>query len=373
MAQKLLLRYILFLGLYLSTYLLHAQCNNTANFVQDGTATLVTGTPSWINPNNILNNDAVSATYTFPCTAPPCTTGTNPSSIAIGGSFPSLPSNAVICGLTVLAYGSASGTGGSGINYSLEVRLFNDGTQIGRKFIFDNFCSPLFGCGSYGGTNDLWGNTSLSVADLTSGNFKIAFYPNVNMPSTVGTGNISVNYTTVRVNYSLPVVTPVNFINFRIEQINSNLNFYWTAVEEDMDYYLIEMFHGNKWETIGYMKANGTGNYEYQQSINLDVQFRALVRLHAVDKMRSSTYSSLLEIDNKEDLAWLIKGDNLEISLRTMDNSKILIYTLNGKLIDTQFLDSEHNKIDISKFTSGLYLAKVQSNSKINMFRFIKD
>ncbi len=350
----------------------YAQCTSTANFVHNGTASVVPGVPNWNNPNNILTNDATNASYSFTCTTPPCTTGTNPASLILTGTFPTLPANAVVCGLTVFAYGSISSPGGTSTNYTLEVRLLNNGVQIGRKFAPEIFCFPLFGCGGYGGASELWGNSSLSVADLTSGNFAFSFVPNINMPSTTGTASISVNYVVMRLNYSIPTTTPVSLINFDVKSTNNGLAFYWSAQEDEMDYYEIEYKDGEKWQTLSTITSRQNGYQEYEEFINTNLE-NTLVRLKAVDKLGEITYSNNKEVFSSKEIILIKHNNKLEIDIAVEEMVKLYIYSFDGKQVQHYNLEKETNLVDISTLNSGVYYVRIETENDLKTFKIIKD
>ena len=49
------------------------------------------------------------------------------------------------------------------------------------------------------------------------------------------------------------------------------------------------------------------------------------------------------------------------------------IYNSTGEKITTQSIDGKKSQIDVSSFKSGIYLLKIESSTKVEVLRFLKN
>lgn len=65
-------------------------------------------------------------------------------------------------------------------------------------------------------------------------------------------------------------------------------------------------------------------------------------------------------------------GDQLFLKTELPVNARVLIYEMNGQLVQTNTLEYSQNEIDISQLPAGLYLVKVMDNRNVYIDKFIK-
>lgn len=156
------------------------------------------GTDNWSNPGNATTQNGVSATVAL---------GNSESSryLRCSNYGFTLPSNAIVDGITVTVRRSADSATGS--PRDSEVRLLKGGTlqTVNNYASGSTYPTAALGDASYGGNSDLWSN-SWTAAEINNTGFGVSF---VSQRGTGGgTRTISVDVISVAIDYTIDNTPP---------------------------------------------------------------------------------------------------------------------------------------------------------------------
>lgn len=176
-------------------------------------------------------------------------------------------------------------------------------------------------------------------------------------------------------------VLPVKWLSFTANlQENNTVSLNWQVTEENNKGFYVEYStDGDTWQSATFIPSKGNPgsvqsySYDYTNKINGKICFR----IKQVDIDDQFSYSSVKTISlNSAKQTYSVwpnpSSDVIHISggadeNSTADPASLQIFDQSGKMITSQKLQTGINTINISKFISGVYFARIQ-NSGENAF-----
>ena len=250
---------VLLLFLLLLTFSVKSQCSN-AGFTNPASYSNNSsiGSFSWSNLSNIQLNDNSYATAGQLVGA---LSSANSNYLVASNFGFSIPTAAVICGITVEVERSASGLaiGASVIDNS--VKILKGGATTGTDHASGSAWPSSEAYATYGSSADAWG-TTWTPAQINASNFGVA----VSAKLTTGLAALfltpGIDHIRVSVYYN--IVVPVTLKSFSAKQVSDKVRLDWvTATEINNRYFLVEKsINSINWSTIDSVDASGNSNDE---------------------------------------------------------------------------------------------------------------
>lgn len=168
------------------------------NFPDVGSEVNGPGSVGWSNEGNISSDNTSYATVVLP------NNGSVSEYLQATDFDFNIPANAIINGIQVsINRQSSSNSGNNSVN-DVDVRLVKGGVITGDDKATTSDWPTSFATANYGGTSDLWG-TSWTPEDINGSNFGVVL--SVVNQSTFSDRTASVDYISITVTYTVPVVT----------------------------------------------------------------------------------------------------------------------------------------------------------------------
>jgi hypothetical protein len=191
----------------------------------------------------------------------------------------------------------------------------------------------------------------------------------------------------VPVEASINCPTPVEWLGFDVNKyLNKNVLNWKTASEKNTSHFIVERsFDGFIYESLGRIQASGnTSNassyyYEDNDSKPLVIYYR----IKEVDFNGEYSYSLIRIVERQKDVNLSIQPNptNGQFKLAFMGNSDglVTISILNplGQNLFTRQINSEYENveenIDVSGFSTGVYILNVQTSNELHTQSFVKE
>lgn len=182
------------------------------------------------------------------------------------------------------------------------------------------------------------------------------------------------------------VELPISLLEFNASATSSKqIALSWITVSETSNqYFTIERsVDGVSFSDVIEVdsKGNNLGSQNYNATDESPYNGISYYRLKQTDIDGKSTYSKSIKVNVAASEGELLAYPNptttlLNLSIKDAANKKLvyIIYTVDGKRIDEQQINSDFTAIPTSKFINGIYLLQVKQNgTTIKTFRVIKN
>lgn len=284
--------FIAFLVVTNTTIQINGQCITAGpNNPSSSTNNSSVGTVNLSNTGNVYISDNSRASGTA------LVLGNKTHYLVSSGYGFSIPSYAIICGISVDIEKRATGLLQDVEDYSVKIVKGGvvDGDNKAQSGTWD--FSDTYA--NYGGPSDLWGVT-WTANDINSNDFGVAISADLWGISVLPSAQI--DHVKITVHYDLTL--PMGLINFDGQRAGNNVKLNWTTFSEsDNDFFTIERsFDNESWEIRS--KIDGAGNsasninYSYDdlnQSLNI-----SYYRLKQTDFNGENKYSNIIQVEPLE-------------------------------------------------------------------------
>lgn len=214
------------------------------------------------------------------------------------------------------------------------------------------------------------GTDNFSISPISTG-------IRVNKISAAGTLNLT-NVTVSQTSAPLPV----ELKDFRgIADKNNTLLTWTTASEIDNDgFEVLHSTNGEKFNTIEFIPGNGNSSKElkYEFMHRNAPNGTNYYKLRQLDLDGSVNYSNTISVVINEKANWnvyptsILNTCTIALSDTDLPTKADIISMSNGKLVKSEVLANNRNKIDLSDLTEGYYIVQVQNESNIQRFKIVK-
>lgn len=178
---------------------------------------------------------------------------------------------------------------------------------------------------------------------------------------------------------TVPVPLPVHWVSVTAslnQENNAVIN--WKVQETAVASYSVQKsIDAQRFETVGKLQGLGDGMHEYRFTDANYLPSQSYYRISQTDLDGTTTLSRIVAIDqhNSENtsIVYPVPAKNeVFVLVKSMTDPfyQITVTDLNGKKLKTQTLTTGNNKVDISKFTQGLYLFQT---SRGEVFKIVKE
>jgi hypothetical protein len=173
-------------------------------------------------------------------------------------------------------------------------------------------------------------------------------------------------------------VLPVTLSSFDAKTNGCSVELSWTAETETnfSDYEVQYSTDGSSFQTIGTVVPSDIKNYSYQHAN--PAQGKIYYRLRMVDLDGSFEYSKVIALNLNCNRAEVVVypnpvTDKVNINITNAQSETIAnLYDNTGKLVFTGNMTNGTNSIDMTKFTSGMYLLVLKNNFETQNLKIIK-
>lgn len=175
-------------------------------------------------------------------------------------------------------------------------------------------------------------------------------------------------------------VLAVKWLNFSATlQSNNTVSLNWQVAEENNRGFYVECsYDGSTWQSVTFIPSTSnnkpasveTYSYNYSNKINGKIYFR----IKQVDTDGAFTYSAVKTVsltnDKKRYAVWPNPTSDLvhisgESGSTNTSVTTVQLFDQSGKMVASQQLQAGINTINIGKFTSGIYIARIQTGQDI--------
>ncbi|MEM9549026.1 MAG: T9SS type A sorting domain-containing protein [Bacteroidota bacterium] len=174
-------------------------------------------------------------------------------------------------------------------------------------------------------------------------------------------------------------VLPVKLTFFGVDRQSDGNYLKWTTeTEVNNDYFeILRSKNGVDFETIGRVVGNGTSNRAIDYAFVDEKPTAGLnyYRLKQVDYDGAFEFTYIVKVENKLDRVKIYPTKiNTTINVEIEDTESATLTVMNnmGQVFKTSSLTSTLNTIDISELPSGIYYARVESETQLSVERIIK-
>jgi len=166
------------------------------------------------------------------------------------------------------------------------------------------------------------------------------------------------------------VILPLTLLNFNgNKQTAYNMLAWNTAIEENTKVFNVELSMENgQWKTIGTVAANGSGSGSYSFNHYKPATGKNWYRLQMVDVDGTFTYSNIILLNNRAEGDVSIRvypnpgSDMINISVgNNLLNTKVSLYSVEGRLLQTQLITTSNFQLSILNFPKSTYLLKFEN------------
>ena len=185
-----------------------------------------------------------------------------------------------------------------------------------------------------------------------------------------GTGvNINIPLDSSMVGAGMPIsILPISLISFTSVEVRGVLNLKWQVDNElNIESYHIE-YSNNGVDFNSIRLVSSQNIVSYQQTLQSSNAENNYYRLRILSKDGTSTYSNIVLISKKSDVAQLSlfpnpsRGNMTIMANHISSNSQILIHDYLGRTIKTQVIQNGMNAINVSGLQSGSYRITLVEN-----------
>ena len=264
------------------------------------------------------------------------------------------------------------------------VKIYLNGSLISTVTVdaggsLDNGQNQYFGCynTSYYRFNGVLDEMRIALTDF-SADWIATEYNNQSSPST---------FYSVSTQQTASAALPVELVLFRAKAVaNHTADLHWaTASELNNNYFEIERsYDGRSFELVGEVKGNGNSQHQIAYSF-LDetiglIQNTAYYRLKQVDFDGAFEYSDIrvVRFDGRAEMLEIAAYPNpfnqeVTIHANTNEPYSIEVTDINGLLLlAIDNVKSQTHRLDLTKWTSGVYIVNVTSSQSTKHLKVIK-
>jgi hypothetical protein len=204
------------------------------------------------------------------------------------------------------------------------------------------------------------GTTSISGTTLTYTGYKGTFSP-------------------FAIGGSTTIALPVELKNFKSECYNDYTTIKWTTASEKNNS-LFELYKSNDakdWEKIYETKGQGTKATETHYTFNDFQKKSTYYRLKDIDEDGKENWSQIIFSDCKNDVSDIQvypnpASDFVKVIVPQWENTTLNILTLEGKILKTMSLISNHTLVSVKDLVSGVYMIEIKKKDSKEVIRLIK-
>lgn len=178
---------------------------------------------------------------------------------------------------------------------------------------------------------------------------------------------------------TIPVPLPVHWVSVAasLNQENNPV-ISWKVQESAVASYNVQKsVDAQRFVTLEKLQGLGDGMHEYRFTDTNYFTGQAYYRISQTDLDGTTTLSRIVAIDkiNSENatIVYPVPAKNevfIQVKSQTYPLDQVIVTDLNGKKLKTQALTTGNNKVDISKFTQGLYLLRTSIGE---VFKIVKE
>jgi hypothetical protein len=293
---------------------------------------------------------------------------------ATGFNF-SIPSNALICGITVHIRRRAVGISASTTISDEDIKIIKDGVLTGLNKRSAANWSTDFVTESYSGDTSYWG-TALTPEDVNDPRFGVAI--SAKLSSTVAAfPRVEIDQVSMVVDYQ-PLSTSLQ----RVEQFTTSLeknmvSCEWTMAEEEAGSRIIlqQSADNRAWKDLtAYSVTSSARQTRYRQVSRLEAKGTYFYRVKIITKGDTTTYSKAARVQYRN-IGELKVYPTIARSMIYVENGdpsdRILVYSFNNQPMQISTVKVKEGlvAVRISDLPKGRYILKAGSTTR----QFIKD
>ncbi|HEY1115347.1 MAG TPA: T9SS type A sorting domain-containing protein [Chitinophagaceae bacterium] len=293
---------------------------------------------------------------------------------ATGFNF-SVPSNAIICGVTVLIRKRASGVSSATTISDEDIKLVKDGNLTGLNKRSETSWAPEFVTESYSGDAAYWG-TTLTPADVNDPRFGVAL--SARLFSTVAAfPRVEIDQVSIVVQYQTPSTTLPNVESLAVSLQKNIVSCEWTMTEEEAGSHIIlqHSTDNRQWKDLAaYSVTANARQTKYRQVNRLEEKGTYYYRVKIISKESATSYSKTTRIQYNSS-GELKVYPTVARSMIYVENAeptdKIQVYNFSNQQmpISTVQVKDGLTAVRISDLPKGRYLLKAGRTTR----QFIKD
>jgi hypothetical protein len=175
------------------------------------------------------------------------------------------------------------------------------------------------------------------------------------------------------------VVLPVHFISFTVEKRNGKAVLNWKTEEKanNKGFEVQRSTGGDSWNGIGFIPASGTtGEKSYLFTDPAPLPGSSYYQLIQVDLDGKKTYSPVAGVEFSEANGYLLgnsPGKGIySLTIRTAGPVQVSVSDLSGQRILSRRITPGTHSLDISRYPSGVYILRLETQNKIITEKLIK-
>lgn len=321
---------------------------------------ITVGSVPWSNETNAFSSNDTRAEAGL------LILGSNTNYLAVSGFGFSIPSNAIICGITVDIERRRTGLGTISDN---EVRIIKGGNISGTNHALPDSWPGSDQTASYGGSGDLWGET-WSAQDINSTNFGVAISASLFLLNILSTAEI--DHIAVTVHYEL--LLPVHLSSFKADRLdNAHVEVTWsTASELESSYFeLLKSPDDQNWISCHRTPSIGFSNsgHEYHYLDDNPSPFTTYYQLKyfGLDGHQTSSHIVAVESSNNQEDPMIFPNPStgqFQV-ICPHEEANLRLTNLYGIQVDFRKMLSGLNTIDLSHCPPGYYQVTMEQENSV--------
>lgn len=296
--------------------------------------------------------------------------------VATGYGF-TIPSTAVICGITVEVEKRATGLLESVNDHS--VKIVKGGAVVGSEHAKSGVWPSSDTYYTYGSNSDNWG-TSWTPADINAANFGVAISANLFGVTVLPSSQVD----NVRITVDYDNTLPIDLLYFKTECIDQDVLISWSvAAQHNNDFFTIERtLDGINFEEIAKIDGAGTVNetIDYNYVDVSPYRAKTFYRLKQTDHNGIHKYFDLVEntcSKTKETIVYPnpVHGDQFTVEFVNEKKETCSLTLMDSQGRPVQIInDFNSDKIifSTSDLQKGLYILQVQIGEEITDIKRVK-
>lgn len=171
-------------------------------------------------------------------------------------------------------------------------------------------------------------------------------------------------------------VLPLNLLSFSGNKINADAQLQWrTANEVNVSHFELQRSdNGQNFLPICIVQAGGS-SYSFNDVNIFSQKSLVFYRLKSIDIDGKFSYSSIIKLSNRQDIKLTVfpnPTQNVVTISGIKEKGVIRIFSSDGKLLQQQTAIAQSMTIDMSKYTSGLYVLQYQREGEVINQQLIK-
>ncbi len=184
----------------------------------------------------------------------------------------------------------------------------------------------------------------------------------------------------VTISTTSPCILPIQLLDFYGLKNKNNNELYWkVAVEENIDYYILEKSNdGINFSELGFIPPSNSNSSTLSYSYIDETPFKDITyyRLKTKENDGNINIHKIISIDRNE-TNWSYvhyqELNNLIVDFKNYipKNALIELYDLTGKQIVSQTIENSKNIINTENLAGGFYYIKLNTNYKTEFFKIL--